>query len=43
MNNDDFIRMEEDRDRKEFNKCMSGLACFFLTMFLIVIIWKSIE
>ena len=43
MNNEDLIRMEEERDRKEFNKCMSSVACFFLILFLIVITWKSIE
>ena len=43
MNNDDLIRMEEEREREEFNKCFSGLAWFFTILFLVLIIWKSIE
>ena len=39
MSNDDFIIMEEERDRQEFKKCFSGLAWFFILLFLLVIIW----
>jgi hypothetical protein len=43
MNNDDFIRIEEERDARDFKKCMSSIACFFIIIFLIVIIWKYLE
>ena len=38
MIKDEYIRIEEDQDSSEFNKCLSCIAWFFLILFLLVVI-----
>ena len=36
--NDNFVRIEEDLDKTEFNKFVSCIAWFFLILFILVVI-----
>ena len=38
MNSDEYIIIEEDQDRSEFNKCLSFITWFFLILFILVFI-----
>ena len=43
MNSEDINNIQEENYNRDLRKCQGFIVCFFLILFLFVIVWKAIE